>query len=211
MLSPLQLCIRTLSGTPPVITLDRSDFERDCQILSDTITASGFKPDYIVAIASGGLPVSNRIRLAFPESKLLEVTKRRPTTAVKEANGQLLKRIMKRLPYYATDLLRRAEHWSRYTERDFNVDPVEVPPKELVVPEIDLLSIPSSARILIVDDAIDTGTTIEFVTSLFRRHSNHFFIKTAAITVTAVNPYAKSDYFVYYGTNIRFYWSGDFR
>lgn len=197
-----------LTGFPRVDTLDENGVESHSRRLAELVRNAGFLPTHIVAIANGGIPIAEPFRGVFPDAELLVVTKQRDATRLKEKSAGF-KQLVQQSPEVVTTLFRRLEHWSRYKERDFQREPIVLADSGgLMWPDI---SMPPK-RIIVVDDAVDTGTSIEYVVaSARRRFGEDCDVRTAALSVSGVNPYAKVDYSLMSGVNIRFFWSRDYK
>ena len=197
-----------ISGVPRVTTLDEAGVADASLALARQVADSGFAPSHIVAIANGGIPIARPFSTVFPEAEFVVVTKQRAGTQLKEQSAGF-KQLVQQSPDVVTTLFRRLEHWSRYQERDFTREPVVLPPDDgLVWPELQH----APTGIIVVDDAVDTGTSIEFVAaSARRRFGPACDVRTAALTISGVNPHARADYALMEGVNIRFFWSKDFK
>lgn len=196
-----------LGGVPRVMTLDETGVAKRSLELARKV-AEDYSPTHIVAIANGGIPIARPFTMVFPDAEFVVVTKQRAGTQLKESSAGF-KHLVQQSPDAVTTLFRRLEHWSRYEERDFARAPVDLPADDgLVWPE--LKTEPRS--IIVVDDAVDTGTSIEYVAaSARRRFGPDCTVRTAALTVSGVNPHAGADYALMDGVNIRFFWSKDFK
>lgn len=68
------------------------------------------------------------------------------------------------------------------------------------------------SRILIVDDAVDSGSTMASVINLLNQEFPGNIIRTAAITVTTSTSLVEVDYALYReGVLVRFPWSNDMK
>lgn len=63
-----------------VITLDADKFGNECERLENMVIRSGFNPDFIISILTGGLYVGESI---FPDVPHVSVKLQRPSTAKK--------------------------------------------------------------------------------------------------------------------------------
>ncbi len=176
-----------------VITLTPDDFARDCRRLEQ---ACGPAPDLVVGIASGGVHVAGHIYPGVPHTA---VECHRPSTAAK-ARHEWIFAIIRLLPRAVRDRLRIIED-ERLRKR---------PPAAL--PEVDIPpQTPAARDILVVDDAVDSGTTMLAVVAALRRAVPAARIHTAAITVTTPDPLIRPDTALYTDTLIRFPWARDYR
>ncbi len=177
----------------------------------NSIIFQNFIPDIIIGIRTGGYVVAEIMtKNGKSKPQLLAISRQRASTQ-KKSKFKCCKMILRFLPYTITDRLRLWEHKSLTSkpakeQRDF-------------APNIDELSALLAAlrnkencKILIVDDAIDSGATMKAVLDVVRAEANSScIIKTAAITVTTDSPLIQPDYTLYRYVLCRFPWSFDFR
>lgn len=180
-----------------VITFDNKDLENHAASLAEM--ARGFKPDLIIGIITGGAVLGCMMKDKFPEASYIEIGNQRAGTKAKK----YLHNILKRLPRFITDSLRIIE--SKYLSK-----------KRIEIKRIELADdlkckIRDAQRILIVDDAVDSGATLSGVVNAVRGANRDAEIKTATITITTSSPIIIPDYFIY-NSNIliRFPWSNDY-
>jgi hypoxanthine phosphoribosyltransferase len=195
--------------SPRVLTLDQQAFEATCCDLYRMVMADGFRPDYLVGIASGGLFVAQAIKqLCCPDIPLIELSYGRPTTSLKrDLNCGVL---LRHLPYAVTDMLRIAESniekLVERTGRSSTKKSVEQNPD--VVRSIAAIR---GSSILVVDDAVDSGSTLDrALSSLEPAISNGCQVRTAVITQSRQPTRRMPDYLIYRNLLVRFPWSNDF-
>ncbi len=182
-----------------VLTLDKTAFAQSCRRLEREV-ASSFMPDLVVGIATGGDYVAVRMFGWVPHVSL---TLQRPTTAGKKRAG-LLFGLLRRLPRRVSDLLRIAE------ARVLALRTPHVPRIELD-PEF-VSDLRAARRILVVDDAIDSGATMSAVLEAVRSVEGVREVRSAALTVTTPRPLVSPDFALWRdGVLVRFPWSNDFR
>lgn len=188
-----------------VITLNDSTFATNCRRLQEIVEQSNFVPHLVVGIRQGGVRVSTQL---FPHVPHVEVTMRRPTTARKE---HMPMRWLQHLPYAVLNALRIAE------ARWLNRHKPEAYPEGTMPAEVPLLprrpaDTMERERILIADDAVDSGRTLELVTRWLQSVRPEADIRAAVITVTTPAPLVMPQYYCYYpNTLIRFPWSKDYK
>ncbi|MCM1355723.1 MAG: hypothetical protein NC212_04870 [Staphylococcus sp.] len=182
-----------------VITLNEKQFASACRELAAMAAERLPEPEMIVGIKTGGEYVAREIHTFFPASMLALVELRRPSTAAKSP----LQGVLSRLPVRVLDWLRIAE------ARVLALRPARRRPK---------IEISSDLRrqlprhILVVDDAVDSGTTMDAIVSALRRARPDVEVRTAVITVTTSSPAISPDYALYRDkTLIRFPWSMDMK
>lgn len=178
-----------------VITLDKQSFGEVCLRLQRLVQQSGFKPDLVLSIATGGVYVGEKL---FAGADHLSVRLQRPGT---RAKTPLLKDMMKHLPVGVLNAM-------RITEASL----LDLMPKRVVDPAT--VTLPSEVarykNILIADDAVDSGATMLAVRDAVAAMAPGTRIATAAITVTTLKPLIKPDFAIFNNlTLIRFPWSLD--
>lgn len=192
-----------------VITLDERRFDEACKSLEHKVVGSGFYPDNVLAIKTGGAYVAERMFDGVPHEA---TTLRRPSSAGKRGvKGKVLRVMLRIMPRIVCDWLRILESKmlerqaaSRLATPEACETTVSEAAKRVELPEI------SGHRILIVDDAVDTGVTLAAVKKAMREKHPEAEIRTAVITVTTEKSVIKPDYTLYDNrTLIRFLWSID--
>ena len=177
-----------------ILTLNCSDFKSACKKLEDNIISSGFLPDIVVGIESGGRYVADEI---FAGVKHCYIAKHRPGNKSKKV---LLSKIISKLPMLATNTLRRIESCVLSVRLLKRVQAFEG-------------NIPSEIfdvyRILVVDDAIDTGNTMQSIVMALEKKNPNAQISTAVIVKTLPSSRIVPDYCLYNDVLIRFPWSND--
>lgn len=170
----------------------------------------------LVGIQSGGAEVARLMREQFPEAVYCEVKLTRPGT--KQKGEGMMHRLLQRLPLWLCNLLRMAE--SRINEwRSKGKQPLRIGQIELSEEAADRLSSVSQGSqnaprpvLLLVDDAIDTGATIDLARRQLERKYPNVDVRVAVITVTTAHPMREADYFLYHNRTLcRFPWSNDYR
>lgn len=180
-----------------VTTLGNEAFADACRRL-EAMTME-FNPDLIVGIATGGEVVARGMYTDVPH---VSVTARRPTTAIKSRCGALWK-VIRRLPVWMRDAMRVAEA-AIYNNRKGPLDPI-------IINDSRREAIAPARRILIVDDAIDSGVTMQRVLEAVRRIAPGASVATAVINVTTRRHLVEPDYRLYADRRlVRFPWSKDF-
>jgi uncharacterized protein len=172
--------------------INLGDLGRLASYLADQVRADGFAPDLIVCVESAGWPIGLNINEHFG-AQLESVRAERVGKRMKQRLGWLLRSIPASLRAWLRALEQRANLHGRMAERSVQMDVVEL----------------SGKRILIVDDAVDTGHTIREVIGLLEtRGACPEDIRVAAITQTMPSP-AVAPHFVLFHTICSFPWSED--
>ncbi len=184
-----------------IVTLTEAEFSAACEALARKVHDSGFDYTLIAGIATGGWLVAQRM----PSPRRVAVTKRR---GAHMARRKLLPALVARLPRRVNDMLRIAE--SRLYALKTRVFP-PVPSHVEISPELAAeLSREPNGRILIVDDAVDSGATLLSVVEAVRKIVPEAEIRTAVITVTRPDAVITPDWSLYReGTIVRFPWAPD--
>ena len=180
-----------------VITLTPEKFTEACRALQSRVEEH-FMPDAVVGIARGGVIVAENM---FPLTPHAELSRQRPSTASKSRIPDFLLRMM---PRALLDILRMAE--SLWLNRK----------KALPLADLSEISIPEGLegrkRILVTDDAVDSGATLDAVIRALSSALPEAEIRSAAITVTTRHPLTRPDVALFDNqTLIRFPWSKDYR
>ena len=192
-----------------VVTFNPTLLAEACHQLSCRVKAGGFTPSLLIGIQHGGAEVARRMRNDFPEAAYCEVRLSRPGTEQK-SNG-LAHRLLQHLPLWICNTLRIVE--SRVNEwRSKGKDPVRIGTIRLPQDITSTLSNPSNPSILLIDDAIDTGATIQQARLQLLKQFPDITIRVAVITVTIPHPICDADFCLYHNRTLcRFPWSNDYR
>ncbi len=175
-----------------VVTLDKEAFKDVCARL-EAECIRPWAPDVVLGIESGGRNVAE---LLFPAVPHCYVPLQRPSTRGK---GGVVKRILRSLPRCVADRLRVAESlWlSKFP-------PARQPFTGALPP-----ALPAAGRILVVDDAVDSGNTLLSVVEAVNKSCPDAEIATAVVVVTTDTPVIIPDYYMFNNQLIRFPWSAD--
>lgn len=180
-----------------VITLNSADFAAACTRLEQA--AAGFAPDLIVGIAVGGVEVAARM---FPDVPHAEVECHRGVSGRKRSHPRLFS-VIRRLPVFVRNWMRIIEAKMLSSGRRASSTAVEMSDSAR-------LAISAAGRILVVDDAVDSGNTLAAVLAEIKAMHGAVEVASAVITVTTSAPAVQPDYTLYNNqTLIRFPWSMD--
>lgn len=172
-----------------MLTLDHEGLAGACRRLESL--CGGLRPDLVVGIAEGGVEVARRI---FPQADhcLIDSSRRR---------NSLKGKWLSMLPVWLLDLLRMLE--MRLRRRSSSVSPP-------VLSENLIHKARRAECILIVDDAVDSGATLQATLQALRAAAPGARVLSAVLTVTRCNPRVRPDFCCYpEGTLLRFPWSLD--
>lgn len=196
---------------PMILDIDRRQFSQEAARLLGMVTAE-FEPEILVGIRSGGYLLAEAMaEQTVPGSiRLVSLTRRRASTRSK--NRLKLKQILGVVPRPVKNALRRLEH--RYlmavTSRQ-QVGPLQPDADEDRALRAALAAAGETCRILVVDDAVDSGATLLAVLRYIREVvAPAAEVRSAVITVTHTDPMVEPDYTLYRQVLCRFYWSSDF-
>ncbi len=200
----------TIPRPTGILSLDRRGFDRACAELMQLVMQDG-RPDVLIGIRTGGFYVADAMADAIDQPvPILSVTCRRPSTRYKGSLGGL-KAIIAKLPRPIVDRLRMIEHAvltrrsPSATQVDFQLDAAEIAALDYWLEQAG-----ANPRIVIVDDAVDSGATLSRVLGLVAdRAPAGAQICSAVITVTTAQPLIQPDYSLYRLQLCRFPWSLD--
>jgi hypoxanthine phosphoribosyltransferase len=194
---------------PALRTLRLPEFRVSCAELMQMVETD-YRPTLVVGIRFGGYEVGeSMVRAASAPVPILPITCRRVATNTK-ASIPALRSVLTALPRPALDLLRRVEHRLFIAPRTHKARPQVVDNAEIDVIADWLANQPSRPRVLVTDDAIDSGATLATVLRLVRAVCPEGTeIRSAVITQTLEQPIATPDYVLFHDTLCRFPWSFD--
>jgi hypoxanthine phosphoribosyltransferase len=196
---------------PPfqVQTLDKARLQRASAELA--AIAAAFEPDMLVGIRSGGYKVALEMAPYFPSIPLLPFTCRRPSTKKKQSFIGL-RNLLHKLPNSITNRLRICEHivLTQLLAKKHSAFTADA--NELAMIKNHLQKLGPKPKILIVDDAVDSGATLAAAVSSIKNIApDNTTIKTAVITVTTASPFVEPNFMLYRYVLCRFPWSLDFK
>jgi hypoxanthine phosphoribosyltransferase len=192
----------------PTRTLDPAAFEIACGELAAMVERD-YAPALLVGVRTGGLVVAETMaRLTSAPLQVLPLTCRRPSTSVK-SHLPGLRPLLAALPEPLRNALRRAEHRMAVGHRSA-ARPTETNLADAFAIGNWVRMLPNGARVLVVDDAVDSGVTLVTVLRMLRAACpNDVTLRTAVITMTTRDPAVVPDYALYRGVLCRFPWSFD--
>lgn len=183
-----------------VITLHPSDFDKACNQLAASIHP--FHPDLVVGILTGGGEVGKRVAACLEVERYFEVSLQRPSTEKKRRHAAILKY----LPLWMADMLRRYE--ARRLARKAPLNREASLPQALV----DALASTRETKVLIADDAVDSGATMSAVIDALKKVAPDADVRCCALVVTTSEPIVNPDYAIWCeGVLLRFPWSMDYK
>jgi hypoxanthine phosphoribosyltransferase len=194
---------------PPLVTLQGARFAAACADLM-RLVEKDYAPTLLIGIRTGGLIVAEAMgEAAARPVPILPLTCRRTTTDAK-SRLPLLRTLLGNLPRPVVDMLRRMEHRVLTSGVPPHERRREVDQMELAAITRKLGTLDAASRVLVVDDAVDSGATLATVlrllTGVFAASGE---VRSAAITQTLEDPVIRPDYLLFRRTLCRFPWSFD--
>ena len=185
-----------------VVTVDGNKFAEMCRTLKEDVISSGYSPDTVVAVARGGVYLAQKM---FGEN-FFTVSCAREGTGHKQ---RWVGAIVRLLPDSVNIALRKLEHRILgWIDKSAGHRPREV----TMTPDLDARLKGGGRKVLVVDDAVDSGRSLRSVLEAIRAVNPANEIRTAVITVTRDNPVTNPDYALYRNrTLVRFPWAEDVR
>lgn len=192
-----------------VITLNEKSLREKSEQLGRMIENSGWMPDLIIGIKTGGAYVAQYIKQMdyFVDCNYNEVVLQRKGTKVKKR--LMFDKLSRLMPYLLLDVLRIYEIY--ISEVFQKKEQFYISNRKIELSEELKKQILKSRRVLLIDDAIDSGKTMIDVKQNILNVNNSLDVRTAVLTVTQLNPYISPDYSLYKRVLIRFPWSKDFK
>lgn len=185
-----------------VVTLAGTDFCDACVRLAAEVSEA-YEPDLVVAIATGGVYVAD-VMYGAASVPCADVCLRRPSSAGKD-KARLLFTVLRHLPLWVSDRLRIAEA-RRLARR------APAPLRHVDLGSDVRQAVQKASRVLVVDDAVDSGCTLRDVIFALRTVPGERQVRSAVITVTTEAPVVVPDFALYRdSTLIRFPWSKDMK
>ena len=194
-----------------VLTLSSNTLTDAAKQLLSLIQKENIEIDMIIGIASGGIYVSQPIYTQLQKEgwggAYSEIKLSRPSTQKKESLG--IKRILTKLPYFFSNQLRILEvkFLEKFKDKAYDRNKE----KRIHFSEGQSKEIQDSKTLLLIDDAIDTGTTMLALTNVIQKINPEIIVRTAVLTVTRKHPYLTPDYTLYKDVLLRCPWAMDYK
>jgi hypoxanthine phosphoribosyltransferase len=180
---------------PAVQGLDNSQLRAMCVDLAERVR--DFDPDVVVGIATGGAGVALEVAQALGTgASVLIVKSQRPGTRIKQ--GRLASSAIKSLPRRLADVARLLEveyRELRYYVR-LSANGPDQPVRESRIEGLDALvqGLLGAARVLVVDDTLDSGETLSGVLRATRAADPVAEVRSAVLATTWRRPPVTADY-----------------
>jgi len=181
------------------------------RLASEIVEKAGGTGDLaLVGIRTGGLVVAqSMIRAASTPLPVLALTCRRELTKVK-SRLKAVRTLLSALPQPTANLLRRVEHRLITAPSAHRAQPRQIDRTEVENIGHCVTMLPAPTRILVIDDAVDSGATLATALQVLRNVCPPGTeIRSAVITQTLDRPIVRADYVLHRGTLCRFPWSFD--
>ena len=184
-----------------VRTLTGAAFDHTCGDLLNRVLEH-YQPDLLVGIRTGGYVVAEAMAQAAENIlPVLPLTCRRASTTAKSR----FRAILGGMPRPVLDRLRVLEHRILTARRKTGA-----PIQDINHEEVQVIAVWQARRVLVVDDAVDSGVTLAAVLARLREVCPpEVALRSAVITVTAKEPLIEPDFALYRGVLCRFPWSFD--
>lgn len=193
-------------GLPRVVTLDEASFRQACARLARFVDDA--KPSAVVGVHSGGVVVAREVMRSLQGSTppLFDVRASRRGTRAKRKVG--LDAVVRRLPRGLNDALRVVEH----LVREWRFERGRTGGEREVGLSDELrawLSHAPAPRVVVVDDAVDSGETLVQVRHALKLVRPDVQVLTACVAQTFASPLVAPDHAEFRRTLVRFPWSMD--
>jgi hypoxanthine phosphoribosyltransferase len=194
-----------------VKTLSQKELHQLALKLLQQVQNDRFTPDIVIGVATGGVYISRPIHQQLTQEQWQgayhEITLQRPST--KKKSQLNLKRLFAYLPYPLLDLLRLLESRLLHLLKPQKYNPQKE--SEIVLSQKIIADIQQANTLLLIDDAIDSGTTLLALCNRIKKINPNLTIKTAVLTCTQPTPYIEADYKMFDQILLRCPWADDYK
>lgn len=187
-----------------VLTLTNQDLSRTCEKLVQQLD---YKPDLIVGVLNGGGYIVEEIKKS-PKFKEVNYTAAKFQRNNQIKNNITAKFLLKKLPYKILNKIRIIE--SNLARKSISI----IDKEDLLNIELPIKSYNNTLnikKILVVDDAIDTGKTMFVFKNNLKKFYPEADIKIAVVSWTIEESIMKPDYYVHKNVLVRFPWAKDYK
>lgn len=194
-----------------VKTIIGKEFAETCRALAESISLN-YCPNLIIGVLTGGGYIGRELYDVLKQKNdcaYTELKVQRTNTQKKE--NTLVKAVLKRAPIFLLNWMRMLESFV-LEKRAKKHNPKREGKIVFSAEILKFLESDDRKRILLVDDAIDTGATLNLIKEHLEKHFKNIEIKIAVITVTMPHPIVDADFYLFHNrTLIRFPWSNDLK
>ncbi len=194
-----------------VITLSPETLIEKSKELAKAVIESQWTPELVIGIKTGGLyvaePLVEELYAKNIKVEYTTISLSRPSTQKKREFN--IGKILKKMPYFTLNILRNLEVFiieqtknKKYDSKKEN----DIPKHEQLIDQIK-----KTERILLVDDAIDTGSTVLAIKNFIHTIDANIEVKIAVLTTTHKEPYIKADFSLFKRVLLRCPWSEDYK
>ena len=191
-----------------VVTLNAQMFDEANKQL---VALSPSNPDLIISVLNGGgYLINSMIKQGFyPNTPIVSVKLQRSST--KKKDKKLFTLLLQLLPYKLLDILRVFE--SNKIKKTFEKrGNSRIDSRDLQLNNSDIKLLKKARKIMIIDDAIDTGVTVWRIKNEIEKHftaSPSVFISVISWTIRSSK--IKPNAFIYRDQLVWFPWSKDYK
>lgn len=194
-----------------VLTLSNKKLIEASQTLLAHIQKEHPDIDMLLGIATGGIYVSQAMYQQLKQTQwkgyYSEIKLSRPSTEKKESLG--VKKILTKLPYFLSNLLRILEvKYFEFRKTDAYDKTIE---NRIHFSSEQREHIIKAKTLLLIDDAIDTGSTMLALKNTIEAINPNVKVITAVLTVTHKKPYVTPDFTLYNHVLLRCPWAMDYK
>ena len=182
------------------------DFDLCCKRLCSNIREQDYIPDIIIGVLTGGGYVGRKVFKEFEAFNqpifYKEIKLQRKSTKAK--SDSKVRKIFKILPYSVLNIMRILEMELLELKAKSRCGTIDLDEETIALLKH------GGMKVLLVDDAIDTGMTLKIVKNFLVNQFNETNdIKIAVVTSTNRHPVMEADFFLYNRVLIRFPWASD--
>jgi len=193
-----------------ILTINDTQFDQLCVQLAENVLAD-FMPSAIVGIRTGGYIVAEKMHRRLIQDvtdlPLYSATASRISSKVKRKID--VSRLFRLFPVKILDVLRLVEHLILRLQMR-----MKSPIDRHIALKGDLISYIKEAKqgcVLIVDDAIDSGATVNGVVDQLRLINPSLSYVVAVLVVTQPSALIKPNVVLYHDVLLRFPWASDYK
>jgi hypoxanthine phosphoribosyltransferase len=179
---------------PAVKRVTHGELQAMCARLADRIRP--FEPDLVVGIATGGADVAEAIAASLGGTPVAIVKSQRPGTLIKQSRpvSRVLSSLPERLANFARWFEVEYREVAYYLRVRRHGEDRSDPQNRIVEPELLADAVARAARVLVVDDTLDSGQTLRGVVDAVREANPGAQVRTAVIATTWRRPPVHPDY-----------------